>query len=86
MDPNDIEAYFILVLLSGIKGFQKKTLNNLLFHLNSIVFYHMFMDIFLDELPSTSGNKPSSNDKDIQLLKEFDLNSEYGPCIGISFL
>ena len=33
-------------------------------------------------MPSTSADKPSNYEKDLQLLKEFDLNWEFGPCIG----
>lgn len=46
----------------------------------------MLLYIFTDVLPSTSGEKGSTFESDTKLLKEFDLNWEYGPCIGKVFL
>ena len=45
-------------------------------------FIFIVVIVFTEPVPSTSADKPSSYEKDLQLLKEFDLNWEFGPCIG----
>ena len=43
---------------------------------------YIFFHVFIEPVPSTSAEKVSF-EKDLQLLTDFDLNWEYGPCIGM---